>query len=265
MSLALVSAIVCASIGLCAFVARLMATGSTYRFTATFVGLGRWIQKLPAQNVTNVLLAIFTGALVWVGWQQYKFGRTTERAYVVFGSRDGTLAEFGKAIGEKRSIKLRFFNGGRSVALHFGVQVHTCAGGGRFSFPQRHRFESPLGSIMTSTPGDESDLGAQAERSYYIIDPKELWTASQLGQPQGCFWIHGQVEYCDTLGGYHCQSFGAEWSPALEDFVPRESLQCIREKPDPLMSEGIDMGKAVTFKEIEPCEQPDEPEYRKES
>jgi hypothetical protein len=263
MSLPLVSVIVCAAIGVCAFLASLMAIGRTPRYTATFALLGRGIQKLSAQDVTNMLLALFTGALVWVGWQQYKFGRTTERAYVVFGSRDGTLAEFGKSIAGKRSIKLHFFNGGRSVARHFGVQVHTCAGGSRFSFSQRHRFKGPLGSMSASYPGDESDLGAQAERPYYITDPKDLGTASELAQPKGCFRINGQMEFCDILGEYHCEFLGAEWSPTLEDFVPREFLQCVRENPDPRAFHGIEMGKPVTWEEIEPCEQPAEPEYSK--
>ena len=115
----------------------------------------------------------------------------------------------------------------------------------------------PVTLVMNQTCG-------QAERSYYVTDPKQLWTASQLDQPNECFWIYGQMEYCDILGGYHCENFGAEWSPAVGDFVPREFLRCIREDPDPRSLHGVEMGKPVTFKEIEPCEQPNEPEYSKE-
>jgi hypothetical protein len=216
-----------------------------------------------AQTWTNILLVLFTGALAWVAWSQYDFSKTSERAYVVFGSKDGSLAEFGNPIDGKKSIKLHFFNGGQSVARHFGVQVHTCAGGGKFQFTQRHRTKGPFGEIMTQSPSNESDLSAQGERNVYVIDPKELWTAQQLAEPKGCFWITGQMEYCDIFGRYHCESFNTEWQPTIADFVPSEFLQCTREGVDPRSLKGIFMGKAVTYKEIEPCEQPDEPEYER--
>jgi hypothetical protein len=229
--------------------------------------VGHWLwEKCPrTQSFWNFLVMLFTGLLALVAWQQYQFGKTSERAYVVFGSKDGTLAEFGKVVNEKKVIiKLHFFNAGQSVARHFAVQVHTCGGGGTFSFSQRHRTKGPFGEIMTSGSGNELDLGGQTEHPEYVTDPKQLWTLAQINQPKGCFWITGQMEYCDIFGTYHCESFGAEYSPIVGDFVARPFLRCIREPIDPRGSQAFEMGKTVAYKEIEPCEQPNEPEYGQE-
>lgn len=238
---------------------------SVDNYGAPFFRVTHWLWKhFPhGQVLTNWLLVFVTLGLGLIAWKQYAFGKASERAYVVFGSRQGNLADFGATIDGKESIRLHFFNSGQSVARHFSVQVHTCAAGGTFVFSQRHRTRGPVGDKMTSSAADELDLGAQAEHTVYVIDSKQLWTVDQLRQP-GCFWIVGQMEYCDIFGTYHCQNFGAEWTPAVGDFVPRMFLQCQRQPIDPRSLQDWHIGTTELRTEIEPCEQPDEPEYNRE-
>jgi hypothetical protein len=238
----------------------------THNYGAPFLCVARWLWKYfpRAQVATNWLLVFVTFGLGVIAWKQYTFGQVSERAYVVFGSKNGGLADFGSATADnKEIIKLHFFNAGQSVARHFAVQVHTCAAGGTFMFTQRHRTKGPLGDMTTNSAADELDLGGQAEHTVYVIDPKQLWTVDQLRQP-GCFWIQGQIEYCDIFGTYHCENFGAEWAPVVGDFVPHIFLQCLRQPIDPRGLEDWRMGNHELRTEIEPCEQPDEPEYNRE-
>jgi hypothetical protein len=229
--------------------------------------IGQWLCRHhpSGQTVTNILLIAVTAILAGIAYRQYVFSETAERAYIAFGSKDGSLAEFREPIDDKPVIELHFFNSGLSEARHFSVQVHTNAAGSTYSFNQRHRTEGPYGGIMTSGVGGEYSLGAGAESIFYVTDPKQLWTSKELKNPKGWFSLEGQIEYCDIFGGYHCELFSAEYSPIVHDFVPGSNLlECIRGNIDPRALHGIEMGRPATFVEIPPCEQPSEPEYRQQ-
>ena len=69
------------------------------------------------------------------------------------------------------------------------------------------------------------------------------------------FSVFGQFEYCDIFGTYHCQGFSTNYLPNIKQFVPSPALPCVFEPIGPTERPG------KGYKEIEPCEQPNEPEY----
>jgi hypothetical protein len=71
------------------------------------------------------------------------------------------------------------------------------------------------------------------------------------------FSVFGQFEYCDIFGAYHCQGFSTNYLPNIKQFVPSTAQQCVFEPTGPKEIPG------KGYKEIEPCEQPNEPEYIK--
>ena len=180
---------------------------------------------------------------------------TTERAYVTFGSKNGELAEFidNPMPGERRIIVLHFYNSGGSIARHLAIHAVTDNG---VPMPSRHRFKGPRGDIVSTGVSIEQDLAADAEHLEHIISP---WSQKELADmAQGeRFSVFGQFEYCDIFGTYHCQGFSTNYLPNIKQFVPSTAQPCILEPTGPKEIPG------KGYKEIEPCEQPNEPEYTK--
>jgi hypothetical protein len=179
--------------------------------------------------------------------------QTTERAYVTFGSKSGELGEFidNPMPGEKRLIVLHFYNSGHSTARHLAIHAVTDNPGPMSS---RHRFKGPQGDIVSTGTSIERDLAAGAEHLEYIISP---WSQRELADmAEGKrFSVFGQFEYCDIFGTYHCQGFSTSYLPNIKQFVSSPAASCTFELTGPTERPG------KGYKEMEPCEQPNEPEY----
>jgi len=211
------------------------------------VSIAQWCQMVTAnQNATKAL-------------------QITQRAYVSLGSKSGKLAEFGNGEKGKRIVIVHLVNSGLSTARHLVVHFATEAPHGfTFGF-HRHRFRSPGGGIMTSNSGIEIDLAGGAEHIEYLTEPTSL-IGEEATNPRGLFEVHGEIEYCDIFGGYHCDQFSVRYMPSpIADFTAGFRFKCAIEKPDERAFHGVEDGKPATFTEIEPCEQPDEPEYQRET
>jgi hypothetical protein len=180
--------------------------------------------------------------------------QTTERAYVIFGSENGALGEFidNPMLGQTRTMGLHFYNSGHSTARHLAIHAVT---DNSDAMSSRHRFKGPRGDIVSTGMSIERDLAAGAEHLEYIISP---WSQRELTDNIAeRFSISGQFEYCDIFGTYHCQGFSTHYLPNITQFVPSPALPCVFEptKPNDRPGKG--------YKEIEACEQPNEPEYIK--
>jgi len=178
--------------------------------------------------------------------------QTTERAYVTFGSKSGELGEFidNPMPGEKRIIVLHFYNSGHSTARHLAIHAVTDNPGPMSS---RHRFKGPQGEIVSTGASSERDLAAGAEHLEYIISPWPQRELADMAEGKR-FSVFGQFEYCDIFGTYHCQGFSTNYLPNIKQFVPNPALPCVFEPIGPKERPGKD------YKEIEACEQPNEPE-----
>ena len=178
--------------------------------------------------------------------------QTTERAYVTFGSKRGELGEFkdNSVPGEKRIIVLHFYNSGHSTARHLAIHAVTDNPGPMSS---RHRFKGPQGEIVSTGASIERDLAGGAEHLEYIISP---WSQREMADVAegNRFSVFGQFEYCDIFGTYHCQGFSTNYLPNIKQFVPSPALPCVFEPIGPRERPG------KGYKEVEPCEQPNEPE-----
>ena len=186
------------------------------------------------------------------------------RAYVTFGAKDGKLVEFGKLIGDKPALKVYVFNAGQTAARHLSVQVRTSNESGPFT--HRHRAVDSLGRKFTRGPGNEVDLAGQGEHVEWITDPKALWTSKELDATAGMgqfFFIHGEIQYCDIFGAYHCEQFGARYLPSVHEFTAwiGSQLPCVVEKMDRSMLQTNPPERNIHYKETSQCEQPGEPEY----
>jgi hypothetical protein len=178
--------------------------------------------------------------------------QTTERAYVTFGSKSGELGEFidNPMPGQKRIIVLHFYNSGRSTARHLAIHAVTDNQSRKSS---RHRFKGPRGDIVSTGTSIERDLAAGAEHLEYIISPWSQRELANMAEGER-FSVFGQFEYCDIFGTYHCQGFSTNYLPNIKQFVSSPAPSCTFESTGPTERPG------KGYKEIEPCEQPNEPE-----
>jgi len=178
--------------------------------------------------------------------------QTTEQAYVTFGSKSGELGEFidNPMPGEKRIIVLHFYNSGHSTARHLAIQAVTDNPG---PISSRHRFKGPQGDIVSTGASIERDLAAGAEHLEYVDSPWSQRELANMAEGER-FSVFGQFEYCDIFGTYHCQGFSTNYLSNIKQFVPSPTLPCAFEPTGP--KERPSKG----YKEIEPCEQPNEPE-----
>jgi hypothetical protein len=178
--------------------------------------------------------------------------QTTERAYVTFGSKSGELGEFidNPMPGEKRIIVLHFYNSGHSTARHLAIQAVTDNPG---PISSRHRFKGPQGDIVSTGASIERDLAAGAEHLEYVDSPWSQRELANMAEGER-FSVFGQFEYCDIFGTYHCQGFSTNYLSNIKQFVPSPTLPCALEPIGPKERPG------KGYKEIEPCEQPNEPE-----
>jgi hypothetical protein len=191
--------------------------------------------------------------------------KAAQRASVSLGGRDGLIGGLmNQTVKGKPVIALNFYNGGQSTARHFRVHVTTMHGLNKSNFSHIHRYRVSDGEII-STGLTSYGLAAQSEHIEYVVDPDLLWTWSELNNLAGEFAVGGDIEYCDEFGTYHCQGWGAEYNPLLGTFTPNSvlDLPCFREEGQ---ASGMESWRRAndpntTVKEIEPCEQPDEPEY----
>jgi hypothetical protein len=183
--------------------------------------------------------------------------RASRRADVVFGSRDGVLAEFDpniRVFGKKLLI-LHFRNAGQSTARWLRVQVLTSNWNGPRKYSHVHRYRT--GNVINRMGmGAEIDLAGQADHLEYVDIANELWTDSQLNDTSGnelATNLDGEIAYCDVFGVYHCTPFNARWDAYIQKFVPfMPNGKCTIE-PAPFT--------AVFGQEIEKCEQAGEIEY----
>jgi hypothetical protein len=186
--------------------------------------------------------------------------KAAQRAYVNFGSKTGVLAEFDPkaTIDGKPVIILHFTNGGLSTARHLAIEAST---GNTFRFTYRHRYRGSRGDILTEGARAEEDLAAQGERADYIFDAQSLSSLDKSNPPKQGFAIHGELAYCDIFGVYHCEPFATEYVPEIGKFVPFGGFNnCYVERGNE-QSWDLGGGQRISYKEIEQCEQPDEPEY----
>ena len=226
----------------------------------------RWKVFLEALTVVGVLAY---GAIAHRQWHAMLAAndnsaealQTTERAYVTFGSGDGLFADFGSVTTDNKPIIiLHFLNSGRSVARHFAVNVETNIDRSGSELSYRHRFKRP-GDIRTDSPANESDIAGGAEQLVYVTDPTFLKTKKELADASIDFFLFGNFAYCDIFGGYHCQGFMARYRPApVGGFIPETFLKCVPSEPS---RANLRWYANNGYKEIEPCEQPNEPEYIK--
>jgi hypothetical protein len=211
-----------------------------------------------SDNVTKALQTTeraYVTALQTTGRANARALQTTERAYVTFGSKSGELGEFidNPMTRERRIIVLHFYNSGGSIARHLAIHAVTENG---VPMSSRHRFKGPRGDIVSTGMSVERDLAADAEHLEYIISP---WSQRELADmDEGKrFSVFGQFEYCDIFGTYHCQGFSTNYLPNIKQFVPSTAQPCVVDPTGPKEEPG------KGYKEIEPCEQPNEPEYIK--
>jgi hypothetical protein len=214
----------------------------------------QWHTILAASDNTTKALQATERSYVFTERAYVTALQTTERAYVTFGSKSGQLGGFldNPIPGQRRIIALHFYNSGHSTAHHLAIHVLT---GSTDPISSIHRFKGPQGDIVSTGVSIERDLAAGAEHSEYIISP---WSQSELTDNMAeRFSITGQFEYCDIFGTYHCQEFSTKYLPNIKQFVPGPVQSCVFEptKPNDRPSKG--------YREIEPCEQPNEPEYIK--
>ena len=95
----------------------------------------------------------------------------------------------------------------------------------------------------------------------YVTDPTFLKTKKELADASIDFFLFGNFAYCDIFGGYHCQGFMARYRPApVGGFIPETFLKCVPSEPS---RANLRWYANNGYKEIEPCEQPNEPEYIK--
>jgi hypothetical protein len=179
--------------------------------------------------------------------------QTTERAYVTFGSKSGELGEFidNPMPGEKRIIVLHFYNSGYSTARHLAIHAIT---DNQSPMSSRHRFKGPRGDIVSTGTSIERDLAAGTEHLEYIISPWSQRELANMAEGER-FSVFGQFEYCDIFGTYHCQGFSTNYLPNIKQFVSSPAPSCTSESTGPTERPG------KGYKEIEPCEQPNEAEY----
>jgi hypothetical protein len=176
-----------------------------------------------------------------------------------------------EAVESKPTMALHFYNGGQSTARHFTVYVVAeIPNAGMPIIRHRHRYRISDGTILTE---GETNFGLAAQSEYveYLTDPSLLWTYAQLRDfnSNNELAIGGDMEYCDEFGAYHCQGWGAEYKPMLREFVAGGpiAMPCVREDGDAASIQRTfrNAEPNVTVKEIEPCEQPGEPEYLRET
>jgi hypothetical protein len=214
----------------------------------------QWHTMLAASDNSTKVLRATERAYVSTQRAYVTALQTTERAYVIFGAESGELGEFiGNPMpGQRRIIVLHFYNSGHSTARHLAIHAVT-DNDGNPAMSSRHRFKGPGGDIVSTGRSIERDLAAGAEHLEYIISP---WSQRELADNMADrFSIFGQFEYCDIFGTYHCQGFSTNYLPNIKQFVPSPALPCVFEPTRPNDRPGKD------YKEIKPCEQPDESEY----
>ena len=153
--------------------------------------------------------------------------------------------------GEERIVVLHFYNAGHSTARHLAIHAVT---DNQSPMSSRHRFKGPRGDIVSTGTSIERDLAAGAEHLEYIISPWSQRELANMAEGER-FAVFGQFEYCDIFGTYHCQGFSTKYLPNIKQFVPSPALPCAFEPTG--LTERLGKG----YKEIEPCEQPDESEY----
>lgn len=199
--------------------------------------------------------------------------KAAQRAFVIFGSPEGKLAELCDVNGYQFA-KLFFFNAGNTPARHLAIHAFVSRpdrATQEIAPYHRHRWVSATGQTDTTGLGVASDLGAKAERTDYIIKNMEGLTPEFLKQHE-IPWadshrgmgMDGELEYCDVFGQYHCESFSIYYNTDLNDFVPElgSDKGCRRGTvPPPKQTTFFDQ----PVSEIEPCEQPNEPDYEKEN
>jgi len=191
--------------------------------------------------------------------------KAAQRAYVNLGSRNGVLAEFDPkaTTNGKPIVVIHFTNGGQSTARHLSIEAFTNKRS-TFSFSHRHRFRGSMGDTFTVGGGGEGDLAAQAERTEYIFDASQLWTFDELkvtDTQKAFFEIHGEIAYCDIFGVFHCEPFSLWYNASIGKFSPAGKFPNCAIESGIAPAWDLGNGRKAQYKEIEPCEQPDEPEY----
>jgi hypothetical protein len=227
---------------------------------ATFwIGVGTLV-ALAVYTAFNYCLYQTTNAQLTETRNNFK---TSERASVGFGSKDGTLITCGPILREHQTLRFHFHNGGLSSARHLLIQIQTSKLSPAKQIQHRHRFVTSNGIKGTISPGPEIDVAAQGDTSYLFSQPEsELPTPQELRDTKHSFFLHGEIQYCDVFGDYHCTAFGARYDADVGEFVPSVGIPCHVESGDTEAwrnFQKMNLGASIT--EVQQCEQPDEPEY----
>lgn len=177
---------------------------------------------------------------IYVRWaldETQKEFKASQRAYMVLGSTNGTLAEL---INVKKGavIKIHFTNAGNGTARYFAVRAFVGVPGYRSQsqgWGHRHQWASPSNHLVQiNSMAPTLDLAGKAEHIEYLSDVEsltleQLKAAGTLPSDLGVS-VRGEMEYCDEFGVYHCQSFGIIYRPSLDTFVPEigtNNLRCM--------------------------------------
>ena len=233
---------------------RLVRKNATYQF---IIGATLFFSAIAA---TAVLMQWYTPAQT-LSETRAEF-KAAQRAYVNFGSKTGILAEFDPkaTVGGKPIIILHFTNGGLSTARHLAIQVHTGADTKPFSFTHRHRFRGPLGELSQGGGAGEADLAAQAERIMYIASAQFLWSPEELKTTNSSKRLSRLRVSSRTVTS-------SEFTTAklLPLNICLKSIKSAHGLFSPAAALSPDTKRLggpvpVEYKEIEPCEQPNEPE-----
>jgi hypothetical protein len=220
----------------------------------------------------------------------------SQRAYVSLGGEPEKLADFQDVPGrDKPIVVLHFFNSGSSVARHFAVTASTSSRTIEMDHTpsvHRHRFRIPdsdnAKQVVITTEGlaivglsgqmrdpspffnlkrgkppkkEDSDVPAKASRRWSITDSRWLLSRTQLQDTKEYFTIFGEFEYCDIFGDHHCAKIVASYfPPPVDDFIQSAPPSCFIETINPR-----DIGLPDGAFEIDPCEQPNESDYQRQS
>ncbi len=149
--------------------------------------------------------------------------RASERPYVSIGNRDGTIAELSWTKDSKPTIRLYFFNAGRSPALNFTVSAMVWPEWQLPKHIERYKWTEG-GQVHWNFSMGARDIPAES------LDVETVYPSGQLPgykfKDPNILGAQGTYEYCDEFGGWHCQAFMVQYDWSLERFFVAMNNAC---------------------------------------